>query len=78
MAEEKTNGEKNLSKPIMVHGYYLENKESFSYRAMIGEFDESDEFSHYYCFYWFDSAEKVIGTHDNEFHIHSYEEVSNG
>jgi len=68
----------SLNKQIIVHGYWLDNKESFSYRAIIGEWNDIDDCDDIKIFYYFDPSEPVIGTHNNEFHIHSYEEISNG
>ena len=64
----------SLNKEIVVHGYWLDNGEQFSYPAVIGDWDESQDDDGF--FYYFDSPEEVIGTHNNEFHIHSYEEIS--
>ncbi len=66
----------SLNKHITVHGYWLDNNEPFAYPAIIGSYDEADDDDG--IFYYFDSSEQIIGTHNNEFHIHSYEEVNNG
>jgi hypothetical protein len=67
-----------LNKKIMVHGFWLDNNEPFSYYSIIGEWNDIDDYSDIQIFYYFDPSQPVIGTHNNEFHIHSYEEVNNG
>ena len=76
--DETMADKESLNKEIMVHGYWLDNNEPFIYRAIIGERNDIDDGDDIKIFYYFDPSEPVIGTHNNEFHIHSYEEVSNG
>lgn len=66
-----------INKNIIVHGYWLDNNEPFSYRAIIGEWNDMDDCDDIKIFYYFDPSQPIIGTHNNEFHIHSYEEISN-
>lgn len=76
--DEAMADKESLNKEIMVHGYWLDNNEPFIYRAIIGEWSDIDDYNDIKIFYYFDPSESIIGTHNNEFHIHSYEEVSNG
>jgi hypothetical protein len=76
--DEAMADENSLNKEIIVHGYWLDNNEPFAYRAIIGAWNEYDDYADDYIFYYFDPSESIIGTHSNEFHIHSYEEVNNG
>ena len=76
--DEAMADENSFNKEIIVHGYWLDNNEPFAYRAIIGAWNEYDDYADDYIFYYFCPSESVIGTHNNEFYIHSYEEVNNG
>lgn len=65
----------SLNKEIMVHGFWLDNNEHFSYRAVVGESKGEDDDDDINIFYYFDPSEPIIGKHNNEFYIHSYEEI---
>ena len=66
----------NKNIEIKVHGYWLDDGEKFSYTAVIGNATTGKWNGEYPTnIFMFNSPEEVIGTHNNEYHIISYEEI---